>query len=348
VAWVDEIQQGNSIKDWRYDVSVAEPTVIGTYSVTDIYQACVDQSREDFPNGADTVVVASGDSWTDDITGASLAGDDSPLLLTPPTGLPPEVGAELTRLAPTRVLVVGGTSSISDALLHQIAQNVATDTVIERVDGSDAVSTSIDSLAVANATPLSQMAGRASLMVRSHTAIVLSATSFADAAVAAPVLSADGIPVVFCRKAFTKSQLERLKTGGVTGFVIVGGTGAVSKHVQQQLAGLVGRRHVTRLAGPDAYSTAARFDDWAVRHRRMTLDGVGIASKARSVDSLAASLLQGHSHSLLLLSDTRRLSKPAATLLKARYRSVRRAMYVGRGARLICRAARRQVRLILH
>jgi peptidoglycan-N-acetylglucosamine deacetylase len=56
------------------------------------------------------------------LAGGALAGKDgSPLLLVPSTGrLPASVRAELIRLSPSRIVVLGGPNSVSDAMVAQV------------------------------------------------------------------------------------------------------------------------------------------------------------------------------------------------------------------------------------
>jgi putative cell wall-binding protein len=50
---------------------------------------------------------------------------NSPLLLVPNTFIPAVVIAELSRLQPARIIVLGGPASVSDAVMAQLAGYVA-------------------------------------------------------------------------------------------------------------------------------------------------------------------------------------------------------------------------------
>ncbi|QKJ19514.1 cell wall-binding repeat-containing protein [Microbacterium hominis] len=65
-----------------------------------------------FPDGAPTVSVASGADFPDALSGAAAAAD-GPLLLTTPGSVPVATAREIIRLAPGRILVLGGAGAVS-------------------------------------------------------------------------------------------------------------------------------------------------------------------------------------------------------------------------------------------
>jgi len=71
--------------------------------------------------GVPVVYVAAGTNFPDGLSGAAAAAElGGPLLLTMPGGLPASVAAELTRLKPRRIVVLGGTAVVSDAVVTQL------------------------------------------------------------------------------------------------------------------------------------------------------------------------------------------------------------------------------------
>jgi hypothetical protein len=83
--------------------------------------ALVSQAR--FPNGAEVCYVANGREFPDALVAGTLALD-GPLLLTDPNTLSDGARWELARLKPKRVVIVGGISSVSDAVERDISQYV--------------------------------------------------------------------------------------------------------------------------------------------------------------------------------------------------------------------------------
>jgi cell wall-associated NlpC family hydrolase len=86
----------------------------------DRYATAAAVSASAFPSGAATAFLATGLAFPDALTAAAAAGGRGPVLLTGVTSAPPVVVAELRRLHPARVDVVGGVDALANTLLQQI------------------------------------------------------------------------------------------------------------------------------------------------------------------------------------------------------------------------------------
>jgi putative cell wall-binding protein len=74
-------------------------------------------ARRAFPGPVSTVHLATGASFPDALAGVPAAGLlEGPLLLVPPDRLPDEVDAELRRLRPERVRILGGPGAVRDGV----------------------------------------------------------------------------------------------------------------------------------------------------------------------------------------------------------------------------------------
>jgi hypothetical protein len=83
-----------------------------------------------------TVVLATGEAWPDALGAAGLAGAvRGPVLLTHSLGLTAAARQEIVRLAPERVLVVGGEGAVSDGVLDEI--RTLGIPVVDRIGGLD-------------------------------------------------------------------------------------------------------------------------------------------------------------------------------------------------------------------
>jgi putative cell wall-binding protein len=101
----------------------------------DRYEVAVSISEEGFPDGADVIYIAKGTDYPDALSAAPAAAfDGGPLLLTLPTSLPAVVKAEIQRLAPAKIVVVGGTASISASVFAELDE-LASEVI--RIGGSD-------------------------------------------------------------------------------------------------------------------------------------------------------------------------------------------------------------------
>lgn len=90
--------------------------------------------------GADVVVVASGEGFADALPAGTLAARlGAPVLLTRGTALPPAVRAEIERLDPDLIYLVGGPATISNGVLDQLK----TIAPAQRIAGSNRYLTAI-------------------------------------------------------------------------------------------------------------------------------------------------------------------------------------------------------------
>ncbi|MFC4244629.1 cell wall-binding repeat-containing protein [Gryllotalpicola reticulitermitis] len=250
---------------------------------SDRWATAVAASKAQFPNGASTVLIASGANYPDALSAApaaaKLSGD---LLLTAPTSLPPSVASELRRLKPTRVYLVGGTNAISAT----VATEVRADTGVapRRVSGTDRYATSA---AIA-----------AAFFPSAKTAFAATGAGFPDALSAAGAASSLGAPVLLVPGASSAptapvaAQLTRLRPSTL---YIVGGTTVVSPALQSTLAKT---GTVTRLSGSDRWATSVAV---AKKFHPSATQAV-VASGANFPDALVGSVLAGSRGAGLLLS----------------------------------------------
>lgn len=89
----------------------------------DRFETAAAISQATYPIGRPLVVyVADGLNFPDALAGAPVAGSQgAPLLLIRPTSIPTATAAELTRLHPYRIVVLGGTASVSAATMTELA-----------------------------------------------------------------------------------------------------------------------------------------------------------------------------------------------------------------------------------
>jgi putative cell wall-binding protein len=86
------------------------------WSGADRYATAAAISAQTYPQGATTAYLASGANYPDALAGAPVAAlAGAPLLLTQTDCVPASSLAEITRLGATKIVVLGGTSAVSDA-----------------------------------------------------------------------------------------------------------------------------------------------------------------------------------------------------------------------------------------
>ena len=128
-------------------VSGAVETALRAYAPTvrrvagpDRYATAAAVSRDRFPAAlGGTVVVAAGASWADALAaGPAAAHWGGPLLLTDTDRLPSTTAAELERLQPGRIVLVGGTGVASTAVEAALRAHAS---VVQRVAGANRYAT---------------------------------------------------------------------------------------------------------------------------------------------------------------------------------------------------------------
>jgi uncharacterized lipoprotein YddW (UPF0748 family)/putative cell wall-binding protein len=202
--------------------------------------ACV--SSFAYPDGADHVLLARGDAaggLADALAGAVLAhAVAGPILLTEPDRLPATTYAELVRLEPATVTLLGGAAAISPRVAAAVAD---LDADVERLEGPDRFATAAAISAAAEA------AGTAFIVNGFRPADSLAAAGPAARSGAALLLTApDRLPGV-----------TRQAVAGFSEVVIVGGHGVVPDAVEEELRRLVGPDRIRRVSGGTRAETAA-------------------------------------------------------------------------------------------
>jgi putative cell wall-binding protein len=184
-----------------------------------------------------TIVVAAADSPSDAVVaGTAAARLGAPFLLVAHNSVPAATAAEITRLRPDHALIVGGSASVTDAVLAQIYALVPT---VERVSGSDTYGT-------ASAVAARYFPGAATIVAMSTTTAATGpALVVLAVARTAPILYTQGTDLLP-----TPTRDSVLATRP-THIVLVGPASVIN---QAELVGFADGR-LTKPADPTAYPT---------------------------------------------------------------------------------------------
>lgn len=263
----------------------------------DRYDTSVKISEEAFPNGADTVIIATGANWPDALCGSALAGAvDGPILLAAPGGLTASVKAEIDRLGATDAYVLGSSVVVSTAIEGELDDMLPG--YVVRIAGKDRYWTS---KAITNKV----------IELRPEmydgTALVTTGGNYADAMAAAPLSAALAWPILLTNPADDSLYAP----ADLTHAIILGGTTAVPQVVEDDLIDFVGAADVERLDGDNRYETAAMIAQYGV-DSGMHWDGVGVASGVNFPDALAGGASLGRLGAVALLTPPTTLAPAAA------------------------------------
>ncbi len=200
-------------------------------------------SAASFAPGVPVVFITNGFSFPDALTAAPVAGKlGAPLLLVSQTSVPPVIAAELARLRPGRIVVLGGPGMVSDATLRSLG--AYTGGTVSRLAGSTRFDTSaaISAASFAPGVPV---------------VFITNGFSFPDALTAAPVAGKLGAPLLLVSQTSVPpviaAELARLRPGRI---VVLGGPGMVSDATLRSLGAYTGGT-VSRLAGSTRFDTSA-------------------------------------------------------------------------------------------
>jgi surface protein len=178
----------------------------------DRYATAVALSKRGYASTVSTVYVASGVAFADAMPAGVLAAiDDGPVLLVTPGGVPAVTAAELVRLRPERIVIVGGPAEVGAAVEASLRSYAAR---VVRVSGVDRYETAV---------ALSQSRFDPGVPA----VFVMSGDRFPDALAAVAPAGRLGGPILLssprCLPASVRAEIGRLQPGRI---IIIGG-GAV-------------------------------------------------------------------------------------------------------------------------
>lgn len=257
----------------------------------------------------DAVYVASGTAYADALGAAPVAARRSaPLMLVGRDSVPAPVAAQLARLKPKKIHVVGGTATISTATEKALARY---GTVV-RSGGKDRFEVAVN---VARTAPTAT----------GGTVYLADGMNFPDALSAGPAAAKQGAALLVAQPkalpAATRAEIARLKPKKI---VVLGGTASVSSTTLAAARAASPGSTAIRLGGADRYAVAANVAKHAWPNGSPK---ALIASGTVFWDALSAVPAARVNDAPLLLTNSR--CRPAATVTaNARY-GTRLTAYIG-------------------
>ena len=289
---------------------------------------------------ADTVILVSGTSSTDALCVAPLAGAlNGPVLLTGTDSLDSYAAREIKRLGAKKVIVVGGTASVSNRVMNQLKDRGLG---VSRIGGSSRYET----------------AGKVSLKVLeliSETregwdgrVIVARGDSVADALAVSPLAYASRTPILLVNATSvpgaTQNAIEQIEGmyGTIDIALVAGGARAIPEAVAAQVS-----PSFRRLGGATRYDTAVIIAQFGVDEGYLDWSRVGIASGTRFADGLAAGPALGAVGGVLLLTPGDKLHSATNRALRENSVEIGQAEIFG-GTVVITSNVASQVRAAIH
>lgn len=276
------------------------PTPSRRIAGADRFATAASVARLGFPTGATTVFLATGHAFADALSVGPWANAlGAPLLLSGRDSVPDATRAELVRLNPARVVLVGGPNALAPAIEDEIASLLPTATV-ERVAGETA--------------PLTSAAISSAGFLSAPQVYLASRDGFPDGLVGGPLAKGSSpILLVPGNGPIPDGVLDEIRRLGALQVTILGGPASVKEAVADRLRseGLA----VDRVAGATRYETAVEV---ARRGFGGSVDHVYLATGANYPDALVSVGLQTQGPGPLLLSQGNCLPASVIEYLKGK------------------------------
>lgn len=207
------------------------------------YATAVEISKSQFAAGVAVAYISTGENFPDALAGGPLAAKNKgPILLVQRNFLPDVVKAELGRLKPKQIAILGGTNTVSASVATALKGYTAGSVV--RLHGVDRYATAVS-------------VSKAGFGPGVNAVYVATGANFPDALAASAAAARGGFPVLLVRPGsipdVVKAELNRLHPKKI---FIAGGTAVVGEAVRTALAAYTSGS-VERVAGADRYATAA-------------------------------------------------------------------------------------------
>ncbi|TYS67182.1 S8 family serine peptidase [Sutcliffiella horikoshii] len=250
------------------------------------YHTAVEISKKGW-SSSNVVVLARSDNYADALAGTPLAHKHkAPILLTKSNELSNEVLEELHRLKATEVIVLGGTSAISDKVVSTLKNKKLK---VTRIAGKDRYETA--------SKIAKQVAPEGT-----DKAVVVYGGNFPDAISVASHAAREGLPILLTKTndlpTATQAALDEL---GVSTSIAVGGKAVISEAVHDQLP------NAERISGQNRYETnieLAKVFTSEAKH-------IYVATGNNFADALTGSVLAAKNNSSIILVG---INVPASTL----------------------------------
>src|SRR5690625_2751346 len=118
------------------------PDVPDRFSGADRFETAASVSEAYFDPGIDVAYVATGHDYPDALAGGVLAAlDQGPVLLVASDDVPAPTASELQRLEPSRIVALGGSAVVSDAVMDQLGEYADT---VTRLAGENRFATAVE------------------------------------------------------------------------------------------------------------------------------------------------------------------------------------------------------------
>jgi trimeric autotransporter adhesin len=278
------------------------------------YTTAVGISRQGWPNGANAVVLARGNDYPDALAAAPFAYlVNAPILLTAPSQLAPETLAEIRRLNPDTIYIIGGNSAVSESTENFLKTEFKQ---VTRIKGDNRYTTAISIADQMNVHGASF-----------DSAFIVQGTNFPDALSAGAYAAMRGEPILLTPPSTLPPVLSfAMANLNIQNTFVIGGVNAVSANVFDQLP------NPERISGSDRYLTSYellwRFIPGSSQPSQL-LDQIFISTGRNYPDAIAGGVLAAKQGTGLLLVNGLQSVPTLAQQNVFRTKKVKQAIFLG-------------------
>jgi putative cell wall-binding protein len=300
------VQIGDGANTWSSvidrTITYAGPPPVIRRSGASRYDTAAAVATSEYRTNVSVVYIATGVNFPDALAGAGAAGHvGGPILLvTPNLPIPAATASALSFLHPAKIVVLGGTGAVSDAVKGALAGYTSAGAAgVTRISGASRYATAAAISAATYSPGVEEV-------------LIATGLNFPDALAGAAVAGKLGDPLLLVTSTAiptaTATELTRLKPHRIT---ILGGTGAVSSSVSGALAAYTDGG-IFRVAGSSRYDTAGLIaETWFSPQPTLALVATGL----NFPDALAGAALAGRLASPILLVAPTSIPGPASDAL---------------------------------
>jgi N-acetylmuramoyl-L-alanine amidase len=265
------------------------------------YEVAINLSKKYWPQSSDVVVLTHSNAYADALAAGPLAyKNNAPVLLTQSNMLTPATKAEIQRLNPKRIIIVGGPASVTTEIEVEL---ISQGKEVKRIGGANRYEVAAN---VANEFENVQ------------SAVIAFGMNFPDALTISPFASKNGMPILLTQKdSLPEPTKNVLQNKQVQNTIIVGGEGSVGASVQKELPS------PRRIGGKDRYEVAANI----FKELDLVKDKAYIATGLTFADALTGSVPAAKENTPILL--TRDSALPLPTLLPIRENNTNNFIVLG-------------------
>ncbi|MFB2556430.1 cell wall-binding repeat-containing protein [Herbiconiux liangxiaofengii] len=274
----------------KNDVALDPTLAVSRIAAADRYSESVAISKVVAPGTAPLVYLASGEVFADALSGGSIAAQrGAPILLTTKGAVTEVVLAELSRLSPKNIVVLGGEASVSPAVIAQLGGLTPAPTVT-RIGGADRYEVSRN------------LIGNAAFgTTKSSTVLLATGSTFADALSASPAAAKIPGPVLLVdgsQPSLSAAEAALISTLKPDVIGLLGGTASISEAMESSLR--TSGQDAVRVFGENRFFVSSHIA--AIAFQTGSTDTVYLATGASFPDALAGAPLAVASKSPILLT----------------------------------------------